>query len=238
MRRSYSRQAVTEERRNVRKAGNFVLLTIGAIILLFFLGIPLLGRFTAFVSDLGKSNKSITSTDKTPPAPPAFDNFSEFTNQTKLTLNGRSESGAQVKITFNGEETEVIADKDGKFSFNFDLQKGENGFSAVATDSAGNVSQRTKTFTITFDNDAPDLTVDKPADGAQFYGSSQRQIVIEGKTDPTAELTINDRVIALDSEGKFQFATTLSEGSNTFNLKSVDAAGNKTEKSLTVSFNP
>src|SRR5687767_11656709 len=99
--RIYSRLASVEERKNIKKAMWFGVLTIVAIALLFFVGIPLLGKFTAFVSDLGTSNKPIVSNDRTPPAPPRFNQFSDFTNQKSLTISGASEPGATVKLTFN-----------------------------------------------------------------------------------------------------------------------------------------
>ncbi len=236
MKNSYSRLASVEERRNIRNAFLFVILTIAAIALLFFVGIPILGKFTAFVSDIGKSNKPIASQDTTPPAPPRFNQFPDFTNQKNITLSGNSEAGANIKITFNGAEEASLADKNGNFSFNFDLQDGVNIFSAVAVDAAGNISQRTKEATITFDNKSPDLTIDFPSDGSQYFGSKQRQITIQGTTESEANVTINDRVISVDDNGKFQYTTTLNEGENKFTIKSTDQAGNTTEKNLTLSF--
>jgi len=232
----YSRLSSVEERRNIRKAVLFVFLTIGALTLLFFVGIPLLGKFAAFVSDLAKSDKAITSDDKTPPAPPRFNTFPDFTNQDKVNLTGTTEPGTTVKLTFNGDGQEALSDKDGNFSFNLDLAAGDNLFTAIAVDPAGNLSQQTKDFKIVYDNKPPDLTIDSPPDGSQFFGSKQRQVTIQGTTEIQSQITINDRVVVVDDDGKFQFTTTLSEGENKFTVKSVDAAGNTTEKVLTLSF--
>ena len=106
IRRNYSRLASVEERKNVRSAFLFAGLTILALTLLFFVGIPFLGKFTAFVSDLGKSNKSITGGDTTPPAPPRFNTYPEFTNDVRVTISGNAESGVTVKVEFNGKEQE------------------------------------------------------------------------------------------------------------------------------------
>jgi len=238
MARQYSRLASVEERRNFRSAALFILLTIGAVVLLYFVGIPALWKFAAFVSDLGKSNKAISTNDKTPPAPPHFDQFPDFTNQNILALTGTSEPGATVKITFNGNEKENVSDKSGKFTFSLQLKDGENDFTGVATDQAGNVSQKTQTFKIIYDNKVPDLTIASPADGAQFFGSSQRQITIQGSTEPNSQVTVNDRIVAVGDDGKFQFTTSLTDGENKFSIKSVDPAGNPTQKDLTLSFTP
>jgi hypothetical protein len=236
MKRGYSRLASVEERRNVQKAIGFGILTILALIMLFFFGIPTLGKFAAFVSDIGRSNKPITTDDKTPPAPPKFNNFGDFTNQQKLELTGVSENGATVKLTFNGTESETLADRDGKFAFNLDLIEGDNTISAYAVDPAGNIGQKTQVFKLVFDKKAPDLTIDSPADGAQFFGSKQRQVTIQGTTESSAQITINDRVISVDGNGKFQYTLTLNEGENKFTVKAVDQAGNTTEKTLTLTF--
>jgi len=238
MRRPYSRLASVEERRNIRNAILLILISIAALGILFFYGIPAIGKFAAFVSDIGKGNKPITSVDVTPPAPPKFDTFTNFTNQQNFSISGSSESGATVKLVFNGKETDALTDKDGRFQFNLQLDNGENSFSALAMDSAGNVSQRTQEYKITFDNKPPTLTITGPSDSSQFFGSGQRQVTIKGTTDADTTVTINDRIIVVDDNGNFQYTTTLESGANTFVIKSQDAAGNSTEKDLTLNFTP
>ncbi len=235
---TYSRLQSIEEKRNVRNAVLFIFLTIGAIVLLFFYGIPAMGRFAAFVSDLGKSGKAITTNDHTPPAPPRFDYVNNFTNKQTAGISGLTEAAATVKLTFNGNEQDVLADKDGKFQFNLQLDNGTNTYSAVAVDTAGNISQKTQDFTITFDNKPPNLTVDSPGDGSQFFGSNQRQITIKGSTDQNDQVTINDRIVAVDDAGLFQYTTSLNSGDNKFAIKALDQAGNTTEKDITLTFTP
>lgn len=236
MARFYSRLATVEERKNIKKAASLVLISIVILVLLFFYGIPLFGRFATFVSDIGKSGSAITNNDKTPPAPPRFSTFSDFTNKDKFDITGNSESGATIKVILNDTNTETLADKDGHFSVTLSLNSGENAFYATATDTAGNISQETERFKIIYDNTAPELTVESPANGAQFIGTKQRQITIQGTTDPEAEIRINDRVVSVDDNGKFQFTTTLTEGENKFLIKAIDKASNTTEQELILSF--
>ena len=232
----YSRLSSIEERRNVKKARNFIILTIATLVALYFVGIPALGRFAAFVSDLAKSDKPIVAEDKTPPAPPRFNSFPDYTNQKGLTLSGDTESGATVKLTFNVRDEETLADRDGHFSFNLDLDNGENVFSAIAVDPAGNESQKSEEHKIVFDNKPPDLTIDSPAPGAQFFGSKQRQVTIQGTTESGVNVTVNERIVSVDDLGKFQYTITLAEGENKFNFKAVDPAGNTTESELALNF--
>lgn len=238
MRRLSRRFAATEERKNTRNAIFFIILTIGAFALLYFVGIPAFGKLSTLVSSLKGNNKKIGSSDITPPPPPKFKYFPEHTNQQTITLSGNTEPGATVKLTFDENPQETLADGAGEFSFNVTLQNGNNTFSATATDQSGNQSQKSDNYQVFFDNKAPDLEIVSPNDGASFFGSTQRQVTIEGKTESEAQITINDRIISVDDFGGFQYTTTLNEGGNTFNVKATDLAGNTTEKSITLNFTP
>lgn len=215
-----------------------MVLTIAVIVFLGFVGIPLLGRVTLFVSNLRGNGKVVTKTDTTPPAPPRFNNLPAFTNQQNITVAGTAEPGTTVKLSFGGGFQQILADKDGNFSFNLQLVGGDNNFSAVAIDPSDNQSQQSQTYDITFDNNPPSLTVTSPSDGTSFYGSNQRQVTIQGTTDSGSQITINDRIVSVDDSGNFQYTTTLNNGANTFAVKSTDQAGNTTEKDITLNFNP
>lgn len=235
---TFSRRYInTEEKSNTRKAILFISLTIAALALLYFFGIPALGKLASFVSSM-KGNNKISSTDTTPPPPPKFKPFTGYSNNPNITLYGNTEAGATVKLTLNGAESEVLSDNGGGFTFNITLESGTNTFAALAIDQAGNQSQKTEDYQITFDKDVPDLEIKSPNDGTSFYGSTQRQVTISGVTEPEANVTINDRIISVDDEGIFQYTTTLNEGSNSFNIKSSDQAGNTIEKSITLNFSP
>lgn len=238
MRKFTRRFTELEEKKNTRNAIFFSALTLGAIVILYFVGIPLLGKFTALVTSLKGNNKKISSTDTTPPPPPKFKYFPEFTNQLNVTLSGNTEAGSSVKLTLNGNPQETLADNTGQFTFNVTLQNGENIFAATATDQSGNQSQKSDDYQITFDNKAPDLSITSPSDNSNFFGSTQRQVTIEGKTEEGAEVTVNGRIVSVDDSGVFQYTTTLNDGANTFTIKSVDSAGNSTEKNLTLNFAP
>src|SRR3990167_9363091 len=218
MARYYSRYVTTEERRNLRRALLFGLLTIAAIIGLLFFGLPSVAKFAAFLSDLRGSTQPV--------------------NKNELEINGTTEEGATVILSLNGKEEEIVADADGKFVFSYPLKAGENLISAKAKDRAGNESQESKVYSVTFDDEKPDLEISSPADGTSFFGEKQRQVTVQGKTEVGVTLTINDRIVKVEEDGSFTFLTTLGEGANSFNLKSTDKAGNQTEKTISVNFSP
>ena len=222
----------------MRRAFLFTILTILAILGVLFYGLPSVARFAAFLSDLRKSSLPVDRNDTTPPAPPRLDRLPEATKEPEIEISGVTEEGATVILTLNGKDEEVVADADGKFRFSYSLRKGENQILAKAKDRAGNESQPTAGITVLFDNEAPKLDISAPADGSQFYGDGQRQLAIKGTTEVGITLTINDRIVKVEEDGTFTFATTLADGENSFNLKSADKAGNQTEKTLKVNFSP
>lgn len=232
----YSRLASVEERKNVKNAYKYIVWSIIALVLLIFLGIPTLVRFAGFIGDIAKSDKPVEVNDITPPAPPQFDEIPEFTNKEILEITGQSENAAIIKIRVNNNDSEVVANSEGKFSFTINLNKGENSIDATATDLSGNQSTQTQTFKISYDNEDPELTVESPADGSSFFGSGQRQLSIKGAVDENVDLRINDRFVSLKDDNTFSFATTLSEGENKFEIKATDPAGNESSTSLTVTF--
>ena len=237
MRQRYSRLESVEEKKNVRSAATLIILSIAVIVFLVIVGIPTVGKVATFVSGLKKGNTSVASVDKTPPAPPAFGVYDDFTNQSTASISGTAEPGATIKLTFDGSEQDTSVDKDGNFSFkDLTLQSGANAFSAYAIDPAGNISQKTADQKITYNNKPPTLTVDSPADGSSFYGSSQMQATIQGTTDNGVGININDRIISVNDSGKFQYSTTLSSGANLFKVVATDQAGNTTEKDITLNY--
>ncbi len=238
MKKRYSRLARTEERQSIRRAILFTFLTIVSIFAFIFLGLPVLAKFAGFLTDLKKSGLPIERNDTTPPAPPRLESLPEYTNEFSVEVKGTTEAGASVILFLNDDEEELVVNKDGEFNFTFKLDKGENTVSVKARDAAGNESQETNVYKIIFDNEPPELEVTSPEDGKEFYGSKERQVSINGKTEESASVTINDRIVAVDASGNFTFVTTLSEGENGFTIKTEDKAGNSTEASLTLRFTP
>ena len=236
MYRNYSRLHSLEEKRNIRKSIVFLFLTGVLIIGIIFVGLPLVAKFAIFLGNLKKSNTPVEVSDITPPAPPRFEPFSDAVNSQSITINGTSESGATVSLYINGNQKDIIANNEGSFSLLLNLIKGDNIFYATAKDKSGNISQKTQEFKIIFDNEPPKLEISSPTEGSKFFGVKQKQISIQGTTEKEANITINDRFVKVDENGQFNFSATLSDGENTFNIKSVDKAGNLTEKNLKVSF--
>jgi len=236
--RYFSRRVTLEERRNKKKALLYFSLTLVLILLIAGFGTSSLARIASFISEIKKTKEESSKDDTTPPPPPVFRNIPRFTNQKILELSGYSEPGSTVIILLNEEENQTIANSEGKFFVSLTLKQGENTVSAYAKDSAGNESFKSQTFSINFDNQPPFLDVTTPSDGARFFGSKQRQVIIEGKTETQSKVFINDRMVVVDKEGNFSYLTTLNEGENKFTIKAKDEAENEQEKTLVLFFSP
>jgi len=235
MARIYSRLTRVEEKRNIRKASIYIISTIALVVILIVFGLPTMAKLASFLTNIKSSNAPVEQNDTTPPAPPQVETPAEYVNTDNLKIKGTAESGATIIVNANGSKEEIVADRDGLFTYTFSLSKGENTFSVTAKDASGNESQSSKKYTIVFDDEAPTIEVTSPEDGKSFYGSKQRQIVIEGTTDGNT-LTINGRVVVVESNGSFTYAISLQEGDNNFEIVAQDQAGNKTTEKLTVSY--
>lgn len=234
----YSRRLTIEEKKNKRRAISLIFLTVVILLGIFFYGLPTVVKFTAILTDINQSSQPVEANDTTPPPPPRLESMPIATKEEKIDIRGNTEAGAKVTLFLNDTEEEILADSSGKFSFNLTLTDGENSISAVSTDSSGNTSQKTEIQTVIFDKKLPELELIKPNDKAEFFGSKQRQVVVEGKTESEVRLQINQRQVVVENDGSFTFATTLSQGQNNFTVVAEDRAGNKTEKTFSVTFTP
>jgi hypothetical protein len=235
----YSRLTRLEEKRNVRSAVIYVLLTLLLIVFLLYFGLPTTAKIAGFLADLRGSSLPVDLQDTTPPAPPTFEPLDEFTQKAVITVKGRAEPGVKLMIYLNEKlEEELVVDASGNFAVDLPILGGENTLYALAQDESGNQSNQSKAYTITYDKKAPDLTISEPADGASFSGTSQKQIAIKGTTEEEAQVMINGRFASVKEGGSFEFPFTLSEGQNNFEVVSKDQAGNETKKTFSVSFTP
>src|SRR3989344_3249279 len=64
---------------------------------------------------------------------------------------------------------------------------------------------------------APQLVIDSPQNNQKV---TQNEVEVVGKTDPDANLEINDERVPLDQEGNFKILIKLSSGENKINISS------------------
>lgn len=211
---------------------------VGIVVVLFLLikfGIPLLIQFSLFVS--GKQNQGTTQATDQPMfvAPPALNQQFSATNSAKIKMTGTAQSNQQIKLYVNNSVVDTQSTKDdGSFSFdNVTLSTGSNTIQAKA-EKDNKESGFSNTVTISYLNKAPNLDVNSPSDGQSF--SKDPSLTIKGKTDPDAKVTVNDFQAIVNDDGTFSYNMQMQNGDNQLKVIAQDAAGNKTEKDLKVTY--
>lgn len=146
------------------------------------------------------------------------------TNRTALTIRGNVEEGAA--LTMNGR---FIKPDEMSFSVDVTLDEGDNTFTFIARDKAGNAN--TSVLVVLKDSLPPPLVILSPSPGALV---NHTILDIKGTTEPGALLRIND--VAIDHEGA-GFCATLelaNEGANTITFEVSDALKNGISRTITV----
>lgn len=209
------------------------------VVLVIVLGLPLLVKLLLFMGDLRSANRPVDRNDLIPPGPPQLVMSYDATNSASQTIKGLAEPGATVFLTINANPAgNVVVTDDGEFLFrSINLYEGDNELNAVAVDPAGNRSQPSQSVNILFSTEVPKLEIESPADRQSFSGNPARLNIV-GKTDPGVRLTVNDRVIIVDSSGSFSSTVNLNPGENTLIVRAKNETGNESRKELLVTYSP
>lgn len=246
MRKDYSRRSrkktrltKLEEKRSIRQAFFFGLLTIVLALALIFLGIPVLIKMVVFLGDIRSSDIKPITSDTLAPTAPVLQSLAEQTKEDKVKVSGFSEEGSIIKLVVNGATTkEFVVGKDGSFVFDgVKLKEGKNEIKAKAVDSAGNESPFSQKAVVIFDNQPPEIKISSPHDGDEFF-DKDKEIKVEGKSDPDITVYINERLKVTNSEGSFSITLELKDGENTIKIRAVDKAANETTEEIKVTYTP
>ncbi|MFV3412142.1 Ig-like domain-containing protein [Pseudomonas sp. NY15436] len=167
----------------------------------------------------------------------------DITNDTKPTIDGKTEPGATVEVTFpTGEAVTTTADANGDWSVTptQPLPEGKNDISVIATDPAGNQSEPT-VIAVVIDTQAPgapDAWLDPASDsGTKGDGiTNDNTPTIGGTTEPGADVVVilptgEEVKTKADENGDWSVTPTLplAEGENAITVIAIDPAGNKSE---------
>lgn len=225
-----------EEKKLYRKLIYTILFFLAALILFISVGLPLFAKIIVTLSSFRKENPSRNNTSYTILFPPILETNIEATNSARITVNGIADKETTVAISVNNREVvKVTADSEGKFKApNIILTEGTNNITAQ-TIKGEQESSPSSVFSVVYKKTPPKLEITAPLDNQKFSGDT-KDIVISGTTDPGNRITINDRLVIVDQDGKFTYPVTLSEGENTFKFVVYDIAGNQTTLQRKVTF--
>lgn len=219
------------------------IVVITALVLKF--GIPMLINFTLFVSGQTSSKAgTIQGNNVSFVAAPVLNPLPIATNSAEIIVTGEALDNQTVSLYVNNILIDHTKTEDsGGFSFNVFLTEEENTIKAktvVEPSTSINQAQESdfsKALHISYKNSPPTLNIDYPADG-QIFSSEQKSVTIQGQTDPLIKVTVNGYWAITDQSNTFYYNLPLQNGENVIEIKAQDQAGNKTEKTIKVTYNP
>jgi hypothetical protein len=169
---------------------------------------------------------------------PILEGIPDFTKTNELAIAGRIPSFAvaaarQIAIAVNGRAvgTYTIA-ADGRFGgAPITLQDGTNTVTATLLEGATEVASTSQTVVVK--RTPPVLSITRPKVGDTVDGPD---VIIEGKTEAGADVTVNDRPLRPNLDGTFTERVAAPVGPLSLTVLARDKAGNetKTQLSLTV----
>lgn len=232
-----SRLSRTSEKRTKKQ---LYLSVAGIIIVLFVLvkfGIPALVNFSLFLSTFNNSQSASPSQSaKEVILAPILNQDFTATNSASITINGTGAAKETIQLYVNDAmvDTTTVRD-DGSFSFkDINLTQQQNTIKARAKKDT-KLSDFSDPLLISYIQKAPNLSLDSPSDG-QSFPHDQSNIAVKGKTDPDVRVTVNDFWAIVDNTGNYSYSLHLQNGDNQIHVVATDAAGNKTEKQIKVTY--
>jgi len=160
---------------------------------------------------------------------PILDPTSDFVATAALLVQGRVPSfaisaGQRLQVTVNdGPPVSAPIDANGHFAAPVTLKDGPNA--VVVALLAGQETVATTTRTIVLDRLPPSLNIAKPRSGEVLEGPT---ITVDGKAEPYAVVTVNDRIVFVGADGSFSEAFTAPSGPLAITVLARDRAGNET----------
>ena len=224
-----------------RTKKTIILSILGIIIILFLLykfGLELLVNFSLFVA--GKNQSIIQNPSQINyVATPILNPLPVATNSAQIVISGTSLKGYSITLYLNNNSVDQTpTDNNGNFSFVENLNTGNNQI-AVRANYNNKQSGLSNIESIIYTNSQPTLDVSTPPDGQKFDKNtigSGNTIVISGRTDAGATVTVNGFWAVIDDNNNFSYNLPLQNGDNQIKIVAIDQAGNKSEKDLKVNF--
>ena len=233
---NYSRLQRRRERFTQRQVYLFLAGSVVLLILMLLFGVPFVFSLTSRIIGFKKTPETqLNQVDQLAPNAPRLIEEYQATSSAQVKINGLADDKITVELFQNGRSLGTALAKDGKFSYDVELEKGDNEFLAVAIDSSGKRSDQPEAYHIRFSTEPPTLEIENPKDGDSF---SENPVLVKGKTEVGGVVTVNDHRVIVGSDGAFEYSLNLANGDNPIKVVATDQAGNRTEKSFTLKFSP
>lgn len=228
--------------KNQQAKRNIFLSAAGMVVLLVLIvifGIPFLVNLSLFVEKKVDGDSADSTNATAYIAPPQLDISYSATNSGVITVGGSGQEEQTVSLYVNNEKVaeEKLSDE---LSFAFDgirLKDGDNEVFAKAKVGKKS-SNESDIIHINYIKDAPEISIDSPADGQGFNGGDNRTITVSGKTREGAKVTVNGFWAVMQPDGSFRHRLNLQDGENQIKITAEDEATNKSEKNIKVTYSP
>lgn len=199
--------------------------------------LPTLIGGVGFINSMIKPSKKVTTEESVSLAPPVLNIPYEATNTAQINILGYANPYIKVSIYVDDQlkaSTEAL--EDGSFEVKgITLALGTNNIYGKTMEKEKE-SLPSKSSKVIYDNEKPPLEISQPEDGKNVQG--ERKIQIRGKTEPQAQVFVNDSRIITNSDGAFSADLELNDGDNIITIKAIDQASNATEIARKVIFKP
>ena len=162
-------------------------------------------------------------------AEPVVNGLPDFTQDRELQLSGRVPSfaiapGRTVEIVLNAAVIgNAELDDTGTFAATLILKDGANAIGLTLLSGKDIVAR--SAYTVILDREPPALQVLGPANGANLDGPN---VIVQGKTEVGASVTVNGRTIVPGQDGTFSETFTPPVGPVAITVVARDRAGNET----------
>lgn len=225
-----------------RKAGKqgitYLIMAVVLIVVTIGWGLPAVARLTGYFTET--ENNPLTQTELRP-TPPIFSDIPEATNSAKVVVGGFAQPGLDVILYLNGAELErKLVSESGTFLFDHvSLSEGENTVYAYTATPYALQSEQSRSYTIVIDTTKPNVQLDSPHEGDVMRGQTQRIVNFTGSVDElSAKVYIGERMVIVQSDGKFSLPYQLIEGDQEIPIKAVDRAGNENVTMIKLRWEP
>lgn len=216
----------------------YLIITLVIIVVAIVWGLPAIARLTGY---LVNSDDTKIANDELRPTPPIFSDIPEATYSAQVRIAGFAQPGLEVVLFINGAEYErKLVAESGTFTFDrVALTEGSNEAYAYTTTAHDLMSEKSKSYKIAVDETKPSVTIDTPKDGEVFRGQGQRITTFTGGvSEPGSKVFVGERMVILQSDGKFNLPYQLIEGDQEIQIKAIDKAGNEGLSSIKLRWEP
>lgn len=215
----------------------YLLLVVSGVfvLLLLFVGLPLLFNLSSVISSMRRPKATIVDVGLAPSTPKFFEDMTA-TKSANIKVTGVADPSTIIELFQNNfSQGTTTSGDDGKFLFDVSLSQGNNAFYAQATSSKGQKSDKSDIYVISFSNKNPKLDLKDVRDGDTIKDNPFK---LTGTTDVGNTVMVNDRLAMVGAEGVFSLSLNLNNGDNKLKIVATDLAGNQTAKEITIKYSP